>query len=114
MTEVENTTDCQGSIIDHDGSPANQLKHIQEGEQQAALLSKAHFHGLHGAATGATADETRQKHHGAADDVTNDDRRQTLGHAQRCKGSTGEDLRQRNACAEPDQAVLEGGRLFHA
>ena len=114
MTKIENTSDSQGPVIDHDGSPAYQLKHVQEGEQQAALLSKAHFHGLHGAAAGAAADEARQKHHGAADDVTDDDRRQTLGHTQRGKGGAGEDLRQGDARAEPDQAVLKGRCLFHA
>ena len=60
------------------------------------------------------ADETRQKHHGAADDVTDDDRRQALGHAQRRKGGAGEDLRQGDTRAEPDQAVLKGRCLFHA
>ena len=113
MAEIENTADGQSPVIDHDGSPANQLKHVQEGEQQAALLAEAHFHGLHGAAAGAAADKARQKHHGAADDVADDNRRQALGHTQRRKGSTGEDLRQRNTCAEPDQSVLEGGCLFH-
>ena len=36
-----------------------------------------------------------------------------LGHAQRRKGGAGEDLRQGDACAEPDETVLEGGGLFH-
>ena len=113
MSKIENTSDSQGPVIDHDGSPAYQLKDVQKGEQQTSFLAEAHFHSLHGAAAGAAADEARQKHHGAADDVTDDDRRQTLGHTQRRKGGAGEDLRQRNTCAEPDQSVLEGGCLFH-
>ena len=114
MAKIENTSDSQGPVIDHDGSPAYQLKHIQEGEQQTSFLAEAHFHSLHGAAAGAAADETRQKHHGAADDVADENGRQTLGHTQRRKGGAGEDLRQRNTCAEPDQAVLKGRCLFHA
>ena len=113
MVDREDAADGQGPVIDHDGGPAHQLKDVQKGEQQTSFLAEAHFHSLHGAAAGAAADETRQKHHGAANDVTDDDRRQTLGHTQRRKGGAGEDLRQGDARAEPDQSVLEGGCLFH-
>ena len=114
MADREDAADGQGPVIDHDGGPAHQLKDVQKGEQQTSFLAEAHFHSLHGAAAGAAADEARQKHHGAADDVADENGRQTLGHTQRGKGGAGEDLRQRNACAEPDQSVLEGGCLFHA
>ena len=111
---VEDAADGQGTVIDHDGGPAHQLQHVQQSEQQAALLAEAHFHGLHGAAAGAAADETRQQHHAAADDMADEDGQQALAHAQRGEGRAGKDLRQGDACPEPDQGVLKGGGLFHS
>ena len=113
MAHVEDTADGQRAVIDHDGGPAHQLQNIQQGKQQAALLAEAHFHRLHGAAASAAADQARQQHHGAADNVADNDGQQALAHAQRRKGRTGQDLGQRHTCPEPDQGVLKGRGLFH-
>ena len=94
MSHGENAADGQRAVIDHDGRPAHQLENVQESEQQPALLAEAHFHGFHGAAAGAAADQSRKEHHGAANDVADENSRQTSGHAQRGERGAGEDLRQ--------------------
>ena len=110
----KNAADGQCTVIDHDGRPADELQNVQERKQQAALLAEAHFYGLHSAAARAPADEARQQHHGAADDMPEQNGRKALCHAQRRKGGAGQDLGQRDARAEPDQAVLKGRGLFHS
>ena len=110
----KNAADGQCTVIDHDGRPADELQNVQERKQQAALLAEAHFYGLHSAAARAPADEARQQHHGAADDMPEQNGRKALCHTQRRKGGAGQDLGQRDARAEPDQAVLKGRGLFHS
>ena len=112
--DVKDTADSQCAVIDHDSRPADKLQHIQKGEQQAALLAEAHLDGLHSAAAGAAADQACQQHHGAADDMSDKDSCQPLGHAQRGKGRARQNFRQRNTGTEPDQAVLKGRCLFHS
>ena len=112
--DVKDTADSQCAVIDHDGRPADQLQHIQKGKQQAALLAEAHLDGLHSTAAGAAANQARQQHHGAADDMSDKDRCQTLGHAQRGESRARQNLRQRNTGTEPYQAVLKGRCLFHS
>ena len=110
---IEDAADGQGPVIDHDGRPAHQLQHIQQGEQQPAPLAEAHFHRLHGGAAGAPADQARQQHHGAADDVAQENGRQPPSEPKGCEGGPRQDLGQGDARAEPDQAVLQGRGLFH-
>ena len=106
--------DRQCAVVNHDGRPADELQNVQERKQQAALLAEAHFYGFHSAAARAPADEARQQHHGAADDMPEQNGRKALCHTQRRKGGAGQDLGQRDARAEPDQAVLKGRGLFHS
>ncbi len=43
MTKIENTSEA-APVIDHDGSPAYQLKqHVQKANSKPPFLSKAHF-----------------------------------------------------------------------
>ena len=49
-----------------------------------------------------------------ADDMPEQNGRKALCHTQRRKGGAGQDLCQRDARAEPDQAVLKGRGLFHS
>ena len=77
-------------------------------------MAEAHLHGLHGAAAGAAADKARQEEQHAADDVAQDNGGKALGHAQWGEGGAGENLRQGDAGAEPDQSILKSGGLFHA
>ena len=109
---AKNAADGQCTVIDHDGRPADELQNVQERKQQAALLAEAHFYGLHSAAARAPADEAREQHHGAADDMPEQNGRKAICHTQRRKGGAGQDLGQRDARAEPDQAVLKGRGLF--
>jgi len=103
----------QRAVINHDGGPAHQLHDVQQGKQQPAPPAEAHFHRFHGAAARAGADHALQKEECAADDVARQNGRQAPGHAQRREAGAGQNLRQRDARAEPDEAVLKRGGLFH-
>ena len=104
--------DGQGAVKDHNGGPAYQLDDVQNREQQRALGAEAHFGGIHGAFAYLAADEARQIQHDAADDMAQENGQQTLPKAQGGKVGAGEDLRDGDRRAEPDEAVFKYGGTF--
>ena len=58
------------TVIDHDGGPTDELQDIQDGEQQSALAAKAGFCRFHGTFPTGSADDTGEKEHDTADDMS--------------------------------------------
>ena len=112
--DIEDAVGGQRAVIDHDARPADELHHIQEGEEHAALGAEAHLHGLHRALALAAADQAGEEKEHAADDVAEQDGRDAAAHAEGGEIGAGEYLRQGDAGAEPDEAVLECRSPFHA
>ena len=110
--DAPDAVDGQGAVKDHNGGPAYQLDDVQNTEQQRALGAEAHFGGIHGAFADLAADEARQIQHDAADDMAQENGQQTLPKAQGGKVGAGEDLRDGDRRAEPDQTVFKYGGTF--
>ena len=109
---MKHTVSCQRAVIDHNGSPAHQLEHIQEGKEDSALFPEAHFYSFHSTAARFAADHACKEKHGAAYKMSDNNGKKPFLKAQRGKASSCEDFCQGNACAEPDQAVFEDGGTF--
>ena len=103
----------QGPVVDHDGRPAHELEDVQKREEQPALFAEGELHRLHRAKARPAAYEPREEKQRAAYDMADDDGEDALAHAQGREVGAGQDLRNGDARAEPDEAVLEGGGLFH-
>ena len=69
-------------------------------------MAEAHFHCLHGAAPGKTADKSGQKQQAAADHMAQQNGRQALRHTQRSQVGAREDFRDGHSGSKPDQAVV--------
>ncbi len=114
LADAEHGVRGQCAVIDHDGRPADELQHVERGEKQAADAAEAQLDRAHGAAAGAAADEAREEEHRTANDMADEDGEQALREAEGRKVRACEDLRDGHGRAEPDEAVLEAGSLFHA
>ena len=71
------------TVIDHDGGPSDELQDIQDGEQQSAFAAKAGFCRFHGTFPTDSADDTGEKEHDTADDMTDQDRGESAAKAKR-------------------------------
>ena len=104
---MHHTVCCQCPVIDHDRSPADKLQHIQDRKQNTSFLSKAHLYSLHCTLSDFSADHSCQEQHQTTNDVSYYDCRQSFSHAKRGQICSGQDLCDRNPCAEPDQTVFK-------
>ena len=103
-SNAEDLVGGKSAVIDHDGSPADQLQNIQKGEEDAALGAEAHFRSFHGALFRLSADETCEVHHGTADEMSQKNRCKAFSKAERCKICSCQNFGDGYACAEPDQS----------
>ena len=107
----EKFVDGSCTVVDHDGRPSDELKNIQKGEEDSAETAEAHTGGFHGASAGAPADDAREIHHQAADQMAGQDRSQSLPKAKRREIGAGQDFSDRDAGTEPDEAGLENSHV---
>ena len=101
------------SIIYHDRGPANELKHVQQGEEEGSLITKAERNCLHGAHALFAAHISCQEQQEAPYDVAYDYRQQSLREAERRQESSCHYLGQANTRAEPYQRILKYRSPFH-
>ena len=113
FADAEHGVRGERAVIDHDRRPADKLQHVERGKKQAADAAEAQLDRAHGAEAGAAADESGEEKHRTADDVAEQDGKQTLGEAEGREIRAGEDLGDGHGRTEPDEAVLEAGRFFH-
>ena len=87
----------------HDHRPADQLDHIEQGEQLAAIASEGCFGRTHGRLLLAGADDPAQHQQRGANHMAKDDGDDTPGQTQWCQQGPRQDFRQRYGSAEPEK-----------
>ena len=114
FADAEHGVRGERAVIDHDRRPADELQHVERREKQAADAAEAQLDRAHGAEAGAAADESGEEKHRTADDVAEQDGKQTLGEAEGREIRAGEDFGDGHGRTEPDEAVLKCRCFFHA
>lgn len=92
----------QSGIVNHDGSPPQELQDIESRKEPSTLGTKGDFSGVHGAFTRFPANISGQEEQGATDEVPEQIGEQSVGETQRCKVGTGQDFCHRKSGTEPN------------